>query len=230
MPGMPGNIAKVPISKRGDEISRDPLRRAKLLEELEDWNKDYVDILVRHGVIKKEEGGRKSKEEEHFRYEWFSETRPDGADVGYWMDHPNRKHFIHIHRRGMIEALRAAQALNKPIDTYWICTGHTFEIFVCGSEQQITRIILTPSTQPRMKRVAQLEEELERLRQIPEEKMSQPQEIPEDRLTQKQPIRVVKRYVETAEVGEEVVERDPYGRFMVVCPKTLQYDALPYAI
>lgn len=186
MPIQPGKIMKTTISKRIDDLSRDPLKRDAFLKDLEKWERDYFEVLITHGVLKR------GAEEQHYREHWFNYN-----NNSWWRDHPHIAHFEPIHRRGMIEAFQASIALNKPIDTYWICNGDLLEICVCWSEQQITRIILTPSIPP----------------------------LKDDQnLTQKQSIHVTK--FGEPELGEEEVYRDPNGHFVTVRPRGFPYDSL----
>jgi hypothetical protein len=50
-----------------------------------------------------------------------------------------------ILRQGLLRAFEEAKAHNLPIDSYWICAGNQFAMYVTRSAQQVTCIILTPS-------------------------------------------------------------------------------------
>lgn len=198
MGGMPGHIAKVPISKRIDDLSRDPVKRDAFLEDLKDWKQDYFDVLVKHGVLKRNDSrqsAKKDDEYQHYRKHWFNYDHK-----GWWRDHPHVAHFERIHRQGMIEAFQEAQNRNLPIDTYWICFGPAkpvqcehverpiigpFEICVTWNENQITRIILTPGM---------------------------PMDPDPDSLTAEEPFVVVK-YGERGK-GEDEVERNTKGQWV----------------
>ena len=139
MAGMPGIIAKVPISKRVDDLSRkfleDHQKRDEFLGEflkaLENWHQDYYAILHEYGIIRTEE------EERHLRNHWFNEN-----GRGWWRQAGPVKA---IHRQGLIEAFREAKDRKLPIDSYWICAAHpSFDVCVCWSEEQVTRIIISP--------------------------------------------------------------------------------------
>ena len=136
MGGMPGIIAKVPITKRIDDLSRTFLEAANpddafqaFLNALEQ-TKDYVQTLVDYGVVL-------PREEQHLRNHWFDEN-----GQGWWKEAGPVKE---IHRRSLIEAFREAQRLNRPIDSYWICAAHrSFVVAIGWNEEQVTRLIISP--------------------------------------------------------------------------------------
>ena len=147
MGGMPGIIAKVPINKRIDLLSNPTtfgshreFERARdaFLADLQSFDpnnkgQDYVEILKKHGIV------IGKKEEAHLRNHWFNEDGQSG-----WWTRPEYGPIAEIHRLGLIEAFLMSKAENKPIDSYWICTGNRFQVCIGWSEQQITRIIISP--------------------------------------------------------------------------------------
>jgi hypothetical protein len=134
MPLLPDDISKVKILKRVDELSRDPAKRDAFLASLEDRTKDLATILVEHQVL------IRGAEERHYRNHWFNEN-----GWGWWRDTQHQAHIQDILREGLIRAFQEAKAHNLPVDSYWISAGNQFAMYVTRSDQQVTRIILTPS-------------------------------------------------------------------------------------
>jgi hypothetical protein len=123
-----GHITKGSIHQKVDAAANDLSKRAAFLAALEDWEQDYVDILVEHA-------GLTESEARHLRDKWYG---PHG-----WLpqDPPIEEEI----RKGLIRAIQKASDENLPIDSWWIAVGNHFEVFEVVSKQQVTRIILTPT-------------------------------------------------------------------------------------
>jgi hypothetical protein len=134
MGGMPVDICKVSILKRVDELSRNPAKRDAFLASLEDRTKDLATILVEHQAL------QRGDEEQHYRNHWFNEN-----GQGWWRNTEHQPAIQNILREGLLQAFQEAKAHNVPVDSYWICMGNQFAMYITRSSQQVTRIILTPS-------------------------------------------------------------------------------------
>src|SRR5688500_10404388 len=140
MGGMPGFIAKVPITKRVDQLSRAflndrPKREEFLNAFLSALNDrpldDYYSILRHYKILLTD------AEQQHLANHWFNDN-----DQGWWKQAGPVKE---IHRRSLIEAFTEAKERDLPIDSYWICTAHhSFDVCIGWNDRQVTRIILSP--------------------------------------------------------------------------------------
>ena len=85
-------------------------------------------------------------EEKHLRDDWFDQVN------GWW---PALQPIEPIMKRGLIEALELVQLggignTGRPLDTYWMCAGSEFEVYVTegsttlAKSRQITMIVSTP--------------------------------------------------------------------------------------
>jgi hypothetical protein len=133
MPGRPpGNIGKGSNLTKVDAIANS-FRRQEFLDALNDWGRDYLQILENYA-------GTTRDETDYLRASWYNEN-------GFWPT--NRYPKIHhplepIVRASLIKAIEAAKARNLPIDTYWISAGDEFKAIITASAQQVTRVVLTP--------------------------------------------------------------------------------------
>ncbi len=196
MPSMPGIFAKVPITKRVDDLSQvflDHLKCDELfetfLQDLENsQHGDYVQVLVDYGIVLP--GTKEGSEEYHLRNDWFNENKQ-----GWW---PEAGPVKDIHRQGMIEAFRESKMRRLPIDSYWICAGQNpFVVAIGWNDRQVTRIIISPAS---------------------------PEHLPPKRLTQVMDVLVVKR--EERRLDEITVRRDGEGNLSDLQHNPVQTDEL----
>ena len=134
------------ISQRIDILSKDLLKRYRLFEDLKNWDLDYFNVLFNHGVLKTE------AEKKHYGDHWFDRTDDsnwwmppqEGEDAAGESEEENVNRYEKISRVGLIEGLEACITLDKPMVTYWILGLQNFRVYVCWSDQQVTRLLLTP--------------------------------------------------------------------------------------
>lgn len=155
--GLFGNISKGPVhtaidawvnyQEKGVYVLRQPF-----LNALTDEAQDYVDILsddahwkqphrkILDTLPKVSEG-----QAEYLRNFWYN-TR-----TGWWHDCQPTQPII---RQGLIRAIELAMERTLPLDSYWVAigdmpqAGQYFQVIITCSRAQVTRIILTPLSDP----------------------------------------------------------------------------------
>jgi hypothetical protein len=136
-PRPPGKITKGVVHTKVEAlVNRNPEARRRFLAALKDWKgkPDYLQILVDHA-------GLTPKDAAYLRNTWYSQD-------GWW---PEQQPVESIVRHSLIKALELAtldpdtgRERDLPVDSYWLCVGDAFEVILISSDQQITRLILTP--------------------------------------------------------------------------------------
>jgi len=68
------------------------------------------------------------------------------TDQGWWPGNPDAT--FHVVHQGLVNALEVATKAKLPLDSYWVPAAPpgVIEVLICKSVNQVTRIILTPST------------------------------------------------------------------------------------
>ena len=133
---MPGHMTKRPVLKRLDDLSKgDPVTFEQALKDLEalPWNvsaKQLIDFGKTHSLIVST--ATNTAEEDHLRDHWFT---------NWW---PQCQPTPPLIRRGLLKAFDLSIDRKVPLDCYWCCAGHDFEVVVLLSKQQVTTIITTP--------------------------------------------------------------------------------------
>ncbi len=127
--GMPGSIAQGPILLKVDAAANDPAKREAFLADLNTWTDDYVEVLEKHARLT-------AGEVDYLKKSWFN---PEGL----W---PDLQPIESPHRQGLITAIDVAteDEAQLPIASYWVCVSTHFEIILTRTQQQVTRLIITP--------------------------------------------------------------------------------------
>ncbi len=127
--GMPGSVAQGPLTLKIDAAANDPTKREAFLADLNTWTDDYVEVLEKHARLT-------AGEVDYLKKSWFN---PEGL----W---PDLQPIESPHRQGLITAIEVAteDEAQLPIASYWVCVSTQFEIIVTRTQQQVTRLILTP--------------------------------------------------------------------------------------
>ncbi|MDH3603332.1 MAG: hypothetical protein OEU26_27275 [Candidatus Tectomicrobia bacterium] len=135
MPGRPfGSITQGSVLEKTDNTvnHRDASGafdlRGPFLTALQDLSQSYLDVMDDHVHLTTEEIS-------YLREYWY--------DTGYtfWPDHYPTEPIV---RQGTIKAIEVATEQNVPMRSYWMTVGDRFEMLVASSDEQVTRIMLTP--------------------------------------------------------------------------------------
>ncbi len=127
--GMPGSVAQGPILLKVDAAANDPAKREAFLTDLKTWTSDYVEVLKKHVSLT-------TGEVDYLQKSWFNPN-------GLW---PDLQPIESPHRQGLITAIEVAteDEAQLPIASYWVCVSTHFEIILTRTQQQVTRLIITP--------------------------------------------------------------------------------------
>lgn len=156
--GLFGNTSKGPVHTAIDawvnyhDQGVYVLRQA-FLDALNDEAQDYVDILSNDDAQWKQPYRKifdtlpkvSEGQAEYLRNFWYN-TR-----TGWWHD---RQPIQPIIRQGLIKAIELAMERKLPLDSYWVTmgdipqAGQYFHVIITCSPQQVTRLILTPLSDP----------------------------------------------------------------------------------
>ena len=108
--------------------------RADLLADLKASNtpQDYREVLERVAKVT-------TSESNYLGAKWYEPG-------GWW---PNHEAAFGVVLRGLIKAIELAGA-DLPVDSYWlpVAPPGVIEVSICKSARQVTRIILTPPSEP----------------------------------------------------------------------------------
>ena len=128
---MPGNVSQGPTLRRISEGSRDSNKIERALADLQQGTKSLIQIAEEFSFV------RTDGERDHLANHWL-------GDIPWF---PNEPYVESILRQGFIEACEMALKRRVPIEAYWTCAGPEakFEVSACGSLNQVTLIIATPS-------------------------------------------------------------------------------------
>ena len=102
--------------------------RGPFLAALSDWTLDYLDVMQRFANLTIEEV-------DYLREYWYD------AEHTFWPEHYPTEPIV---RQGTIQAIQVATDQNIPMRSYWMTVGDRFEMLVASSDEQVTRIMLTP--------------------------------------------------------------------------------------
>ncbi len=132
--GMVGDIAKGAVHTRVDPLVKNAAKRHDFIEALRDPQQSYLDILRAFTDIT-------AGELEYLREYWYDPNWTHPNSECWWKAHQPIEPII---RQSLIKAFELAIQKDLPLDSYWICVGNKFEVFITCSEHQITRIISSP--------------------------------------------------------------------------------------
>ncbi len=126
---MPGIVTRGSILKKSDAAANDPQQREALLNDLNNWDLDYVEILIKYAALTPGEA-------QFLRDNWFT-------DNGWWQ---NLQPIVVPTRQSLITAREVAMEGEErlPIESYWVCVSDRFDVALMRSASQITRLLLTP--------------------------------------------------------------------------------------
>ena len=127
--GMPGSVAQGPILLKVDAAANDPTKREAFLTDLKTWTSDYLEVIQKYVRLT-------AGEVDYVKKFWFN---PEGL----W---PDLQPIEPLHRQGLITAIEVAMEdeAQLPIASYWVCVSTNFEIILTRTQQQVTRLIITP--------------------------------------------------------------------------------------
>ena len=135
MPGRPfGSMSQGSVLEKTDntvnhrDASGEFDLRGPFLADLNDWDQDYLEVMRQHANLNDDEIY-------YLRTYWYN------ADTTWWPDHYPTEPIV---RQGTIQAIQVATDANLPMRSYWMAVGDRFEMLVARSEEQVTRIMLTP--------------------------------------------------------------------------------------
>ena len=144
--GMPGKIVtKGSISAKADAMANYPnlQERMAFLKALEESQMNYADILIEQSKKMLHLGVVTDDEANLLRSKWFNSN-----GKGWWKDNPAQGALEWILRQSLIQAMKVAQEGREKnpllVDSYWICGVAHLEVIVTRSNNQVTRIMLTP--------------------------------------------------------------------------------------
>lgn len=133
MPRIPGAITKGSIFRKLDEFLSKPQQH--FLDDLRNPANAQLDQLGEsRGLL---EG---QKQRDHASREFFGD---EGEQAAWW---PGNEKKQEITRQGYIKATELALEHDppKPIVTYWVRGGESFQVAVAESDQEVTILLLTP--------------------------------------------------------------------------------------
>ena len=109
-------------------------RRAAFLAELKGASNamEYCQVLRNQAEVTVDQANYLNKK-------WYT-------NQGWWPGNPDAT--FHVVHQGLVNALELATQADLPLDSYWVpaAPASVIEVLICKSAQQVTRIILTPST------------------------------------------------------------------------------------